>query len=614
MSPPHATSPAIRALYLRPDSGPLFGLLHLAAASVRRDVAVLVVPPFGWDEVASYRSRRDWAAHLAQAGFPTLRLDLPGTGDSAGSPREDGRVDAWLEAISVAADWLREETGCERTVALGMGMGGMLAFVAASRGADVDDLVLWAARSRGRSLLRELKAFASLEGPDQGASLEAFVPLPSETAADPPPEEGHMQVGGFVLTPETIDSVKAIDLAALPLPGADRRRVLMLERDGAPVDERLRDHLEGSGAAVTVAPGPGYGEMTGDPNQAEPPLAVFDAVSAWLADGSRPAAGPASDPGEPPPVELGASGAEVRETVITIGQPFGVLFGILTEPVDRPVGSVCAVFTNAASIRRSGPNRMWVEVARRWAAEGVPTLRLDLEGLGDADGDRESAGLAALHEPGRIGQIGAALDELQARGLGPRFVLGGLCSGAFWAFHAALEDERVTAALMLNPITLFWDPATERMRELRRAVREPEMWRRTLRGEVSRDRIATLLRWLPRAPLAAARRMTARRSARRVEGDPIARAVERLGASGKHALLAFSGNEPLHDELARAGRLDGIGSRPHVMLVSLPGQTHTLRSTAAQRAAHASLDRALAAELGRAGPPHAGSVVGRAGG
>jgi alpha/beta superfamily hydrolase len=30
---------------------------------------------------------------------------------------------------------------------------------------------------------------------------------------------------------------------------------------------------------------------------------------------------------------------------------------------------------------------MWVEASRRWAALGVATLRIDLEGIGDADGD-----------------------------------------------------------------------------------------------------------------------------------------------------------------------------------------------------------------------------------
>ena len=36
--------------------------------------------------MCSYRSRREWAERLALAGYPTLRFDLPGSGDSAGAP------------------------------------------------------------------------------------------------------------------------------------------------------------------------------------------------------------------------------------------------------------------------------------------------------------------------------------------------------------------------------------------------------------------------------------------------------------------------------------------------------------------------------------------------
>ena len=29
----------------------------------------------------------------------------------------------------------------------------------------------------------------------------------------------------------------------------------------------------------------------------------------------------------------------------------------------------------------------WVELSRHWAARGVPTVRIDFEGIGDSDGD-----------------------------------------------------------------------------------------------------------------------------------------------------------------------------------------------------------------------------------
>ena len=53
------------------------------------------------------------------------------------------------------------------------------------------------------------------------------------------------------------------------------------------------------------------------------------------------------------------------------------------------------------------------------------------------------------------------LDDLVERGLGTRFVLAGLCSGAYYAFLTGVEDERVAGVVMLNARILRWDPALE---------------------------------------------------------------------------------------------------------------------------------------------------------
>ena len=73
-----------RPVYLATAPDPVFGYFHPAGGG---RTAVLICSPFGWDETASYRVRYRWAEHLAAAGHPVLRIDLPGVGDSAGSPR-----------------------------------------------------------------------------------------------------------------------------------------------------------------------------------------------------------------------------------------------------------------------------------------------------------------------------------------------------------------------------------------------------------------------------------------------------------------------------------------------------------------------------------------------
>ena len=162
-------------LYLDVDGTPTFCVLHRPEGTPL-DTAVVFCPPFGLEEVCCYRILREWAGRLAGAGFPVLRLTLPGCGDSGGDPRDPGRVQAWTSAVTVAARALRVQSGASAVVAVGLGLGGMLACRAAEAGAPIDGMVLWASPARGRELTRQLNAFARLE------ASQVFEGLP-----DPPP-------------------------------------------------------------------------------------------------------------------------------------------------------------------------------------------------------------------------------------------------------------------------------------------------------------------------------------------------------------------------------------------------------------------------------------------
>ncbi len=599
-----APPPPAVPLYLQAGRDPIFGVLHTPAGNLPCTTAVLLVPPFGWEDICSYRSRRDWAEQLAAAGHPTLRIDLPGTGDSAGSPSDPARLPAWSAATSTAADHLRLLSGCERVAAIGIGLGGLVICQAISEHAAIDEVVLWAVRARGRPVLRELRVFARLEDYEFDA--------PGEVNSQPLPD-GYTGAGGFVLSAETTQALEDLDVSTLALPTGRVGRALLLERDGIGIDERLRESFERAGAAVTVAEGAGYGAMMAKPHLARPPLAVFAAVQSWLGESQPSTDLPASiEPpadadrldGQPRSIDLPVGDTRIRETLLTIEQSFGELFGVLTEPLNAPSAGLCVIMLNAGAIRRVGPNRMWVEAARRWAAQGVPTLRLDLEGIGDADGDAGRLDdLAELYVPELVDQVRAALDALEARGLGSRYVLGGLCSGAYWSFHGALEDKRVIATFMLNPRALFWNPSLAVARDFRRGLLRLSSWRRVLRREVPLARMFALA---ARAPLVLPRRALMRWYARRRGRDELDQALDRLLDSDKHLHFFFSGNEPLYEELKLEGRLQQFERRPNTSLELIPDRDHTLRPFQAQRAAHQALDRALGEELRRV-PAHGAS-------
>ena len=569
----------MKPVYLDAAGEAVAGMFH-APEGTPSGVGVLLLAPFGWDDQSAFRPRRDWACALAAAGHAALRIDLPGSGDSAGSPRDPDRLGAWTAAAAAAAAWLRQG-GAGRVTVIGMGLGGLVALSALADGTPIEDLVLWGVPARGRTLVRELKAFGRLEASQTG-----------EDAGDVPADE--IRAGGHVLTAQTAVAVSALDAAELLRQRAPER-ALLLGRDGMGPDEALRAALMDAGTAVDSDPGHGWGAALAGPQFAVTPWAVLTLTVEWLG-AQRP--GPAGlwHATAPATFELDVDGVAVRETALQFDVDGCRLFGVLAEPADGAVSAPgTAVLLNAGAIRHIGPNRMWTEAARRWAATGVPTLRLDVEAIGESDGDAEAyEDDAAFYVPRLTEQVRRVLDALVERGLPPRFLLAGLCSGAFWAFHAALADERVRCAVLLNPQLLFWDADAGPRRELRRAlsVLTPSGFRALLRADRPFARILEIVRWL----LAAALRRRHGGGDRAPSGDALHAALESLRTRDQRLELAFSGNEMLHAELAREGRLPDL-ERRGVAVHDLPHLSHTLKPLGAQAATHAMLDEALARAL-----------------
>ncbi len=592
--------PPARPIYLDLGSEAVFSMYH-APLEGPTGTAVLICPPWGWDDVSSYRVRRGWADELAAAGHPTLRIDLPGTGDSGGSAADPGRLAAATEAVSAAASWLRTSAGSERVAVIGLGLGGLAAALAVAAAAPIDDLVLWAVPPTGRGLIRQLRAFAALQG-----SRFSLTGEPEPTVLP----DGWLEVNGFVLSAETVAAIAEVRLVDLPVPGL--QRALLLEQDGLAVDPDLHGHLADHGVDVTTAPGPGWAAMTFHPERPTPPAEVMSTVAGWLAEtpaGVVPLRAPSSlaSPMTSVDLDLSVGGIGVRETALTLDDTAGRAFAILTRPVAGPLLPVGAVFLNAGAVRRIGPNRVWVDTARRWAARGIASLRIDLEGIGDSDGDEARyRHVSQFYVRDELGdQIERFIEAFVARGYGPRIVVAGLCAGGYWAFQAAARDRRVTAALMVNPGVLDWHHGLVQSRDAARLrrLRRLEWWRRIVRGQVRASRIRAVAaaslgragRWLLRRPAALLRRPAP--GSRSASSADI---LDRLRERDTTVVMAFSEEEPLHAELIAAGLFDQSERWPNLRPGSLPGRDHTLRPISVQQAAHELLDRELDRELERA--------------
>jgi hypothetical protein len=536
--------------------------------------AVLLCPPFGWEEVCSSRSLRGAATVLARAGHPTARLTLPGTADGASGPRDDDLLQQWIEAVGAAASWLCERTNASRCLAFGIGLGGMLAYLAAREHDAIDDLALWAVPDLGRTLLREAKSVSRVIASD----------FPEDqvraTAA-----EGDLELVGYLMTADTQRALSVLQLSALPLPRCDRRRVLLLSRGATPVDRRLQDSLERDGAEVAVVRTTDYYDLMVKPELSSMPKATVAHVLGWLAGMPAPKSRSPLEHRTPPRVretpKLEVAGGVV-ETSLCCSGSHGDAFGILSrDPSVRPA-PLALLLLSSGALPHTGPNRAWVEMSRRWAARGIPTVRLDLAGIGEAGGeDPELVTDESTYESWRIDDLRRVLDELQAAGIAERFVLGGLCSGANTSLQGALADSRVCGVLLINLFLVTWSAELIAER-VRRAGLSDGL---ASAGVLGLDSCAV----------------------RRQASEAIA-AFDRLRERDTEILMLFGDQEALAQELGWHGLLDQLDRWPNLRLERIPSRDQMFRAQWLQRHVHECVNEALERVLARL-PMGAGSVV-----
>lgn len=479
--------PDAEPLYFGSDATPLFGWLHRSPPEVGGALGLLLCNPFGFEEVCAHRSLRHLAQAAAAAGVPALRFDYPGCGNSAGTDREPGRLAAWVASVHTAVEALRAATGVSRVALFGIRLGAALAALAASERDDIAGLIAWAPVLSGRAYLRELRLL--------GETLDSSGrPMPVDPAL--------FESAGFGLAPDAVAAIEAIDLRRLPRRPAPR--VLLVPRDDLPGGADWRAALEQAGAAVTEAAWPGYAALMTDPQRAELPQRLITGTLDTLRDWRGDAAPAPTRPLGRPSVGLAQPAGALRETVVGIDAGGTRLFGVLSTPAEG-VARCGVLMLNSGSVHHIGPNRLWVELARDWAARGIAVLRLDLSGLGDSP-PWPGAAENIVYSPHAASDIAAAIAWLRALPGIEDCRLLGLCSGAYHAFKAAVAGQPIERCVAVNPLTFFWDPrwvVNEGLRDYepldalvryRRLALSGRSWRRLLAGELDLPAIGRMLR------------------------------------------------------------------------------------------------------------------------
>jgi alpha-beta hydrolase superfamily lysophospholipase len=546
-------------------------------------------PSFGWDDLSTHRTKRTWADALSAAGFPVLRFDIPGTGDSGGSARDTDRLKAWIAAVAAAANWLRTEAGCDRVVGFGIGFGGMLAWAAAAEGAPIDDLMLWATPSGGRRLVRELRA---------GAALSINMAIEPESEEESRVCAGARELAsdlldeaGQVTSRETLDALSKLDLTAMPLPNPNSRRVLLFARTGNEADAAVRSFFAESGVDVTQSDGDGYTGLMQYVQQSQVPTSAIAESVQWLdmrpEHGRRAQAAGTGDSRQltVDALDLSEGDVAIRERPIELEVNGSRLSGIVTEPVDASALDMCAVFLSGGSDRRLGPNRMWVETSRRWAARGVHCVRLDPPGIGDSDGDERQWDAVPDHYQERHTQwVLDLLDALAEAGLPERFIVSGFCVGAYRSFRAAVSDRRVIGSFAVGLPFFFaswWMFNVRDWWTVDWVPQSTDNWQKTVAVRLIQRTIAVL--------------SYGRRVAMRLTRGPdrAERALREITGNGTEVLILFKADSHELRDLTVDGRLARFRDIPRVEALRIPGHDQRFRPLALQHYINTALDGAL---------------------
>jgi pimeloyl-ACP methyl ester carboxylesterase len=244
------------------------------------------------------------------------------------------------------------------------------------------------------------------------------------------------------------------------------------------------------------------------------------------------------------------------------------------------------IMVNTGFGRRIGDGRVYVTLARRLAAIGVPSLRMDLSGFGDS---REEPGIDAdPYSIRHVEDVVAAINALEQTGLRHPLLIG-ICSGAHTVFHSALADRRVHGIVAVNLQKFIWKAGASLKVENRRQRRPISFylraagaftaWRRVVSGDVA---ILPILAVLVTRPFSSA----FRRACLRLEtvtgigsrAGATARDVAQLSARGTRLDLIYSEDDPGLAELSQhfGTRLRGLNGMPGVHVHVIGAADHAL--------------------------------------
>jgi pimeloyl-ACP methyl ester carboxylesterase len=226
----------MRPFYFGDAGRELFGVYHAPLRDPPRRSAVLLCHAICHEYMKTHWAIRRLALGLAGLGFPVLKFDYRGCGDSSGESG-DWSLDRWREDVVTAAAELRRLAGTSEMTIVGLRVGACVAARATADIPDVRELVLWNPVVKGVDYMRDHRLWQE-EG--RRWRLSRYVETPE-------PEQGTACHGpGFAMNAVFPRAMEALDLAA-EVARIRAARVLLTLSEPTPEYDRLREALDQAG-------------------------------------------------------------------------------------------------------------------------------------------------------------------------------------------------------------------------------------------------------------------------------------------------------------------------------------------------------------------------------
>lgn len=133
-------SPTETQVSFRSGDNTLYGVHHAPGSSKQKTGIVFL---HGWSgcRLGPHRMFVNLARALSEDGYPCLRFDFAGRGESQGA-QADASIQTMIDDTTRAVAFLREHTDVERIVCLGICSGAKVAMGAAAMHSGIDGLIL----------------------------------------------------------------------------------------------------------------------------------------------------------------------------------------------------------------------------------------------------------------------------------------------------------------------------------------------------------------------------------------------------------------------------------------------------------------------------------------